>query len=295
LEIILVDDGSSDSSGNICDEYAKRDERIIVIHKNNGGLSDARNSALDICKGEYITFIDSDDFVSPLFVELLYSVMEKGNCDIVALKGGTDFWDGEIEPILVTSLSGIKVDYMTSDEALERMLYQHIATGAPFKFCRREIYDNIRFPYGYLYEDVATTYKLFINTKKSAIVYEDVYAYRKRRDSIIRQKFSEKKLIALKIFDQLIEDEALKKHGMEQAAICRAYSMLYSVFLQVDKADINHKKMIWNKLNSVSSSIRKNKSPLVRRKAKYASWISVLGMNASFCLGKKYGQKGTMN
>ena len=82
LEIILVDDGSKDNSGNICDEYAKRDERIKVIHKKNGGLSDARNAGIDICTGEYIAFLDSDDFIEEDMYEFLVKNLEKAKADI---------------------------------------------------------------------------------------------------------------------------------------------------------------------------------------------------------------------
>ena len=85
IEVILINDGSSDSSGKLCDEYKEKDIRIKVVHKTNGGLSDARNLGLDICKGEYISFVDSDDYVSPIFVEIYMQAMQEGNCDIVAM------------------------------------------------------------------------------------------------------------------------------------------------------------------------------------------------------------------
>ena len=77
LEIILVDDGSPDDCGDICDKYAEKDNRIVVVHKQNGGLSDARNKGAEIANGEYITFIDSDDYVTDTYVEYLYSLIEK--------------------------------------------------------------------------------------------------------------------------------------------------------------------------------------------------------------------------
>ena len=82
LEIILVDDGSTDSSGKICEEYSKTDNRIKVIHKTNGGLSDARNAGIEICKGDYITFVDSDDWIDPDLVKHLYDIIVKFNADI---------------------------------------------------------------------------------------------------------------------------------------------------------------------------------------------------------------------
>ena len=82
FELLLIDDGSPDASGQICDEYAARDRRIVVIHKDNGGLSDARNAGLDICKGEYISFVDSDDWINDKFIQNLYSSIKKNDADI---------------------------------------------------------------------------------------------------------------------------------------------------------------------------------------------------------------------
>lgn len=296
IEMLLVDDGATDNTGMMIEEKKKGDSRIKVIHKENGGLSDARNAGLSIATGEVISFVDSDDYLSPYFLEFMYKAMCDGNCDIVAIKEGTDFWDGEelIRP-LTANINEIEIEYLTSNQALEKMLYQQIDNGAQFKIYRRFILKGIQFPKGYLYEDVATTYKAFLNSKNAAIVYADLYAYRKRRDSIIRQKFSEKKLVCLKIFDQLVNDEGIRKIGLQRATKSRAYAMTYSVFLQVDPDDKNTKQLLWNKLKTVQKDIMFDFSKTMRKKNRYAAWISVLGMNASYWIGRKFGQKSTMN
>ena len=102
LEIILIDDGSTDTSGKICDEYAQKDARIRVLHKKNTGIADTRNIGLDISKGEYIAFVDSDDFVASIFIEVAMDAMLNEQCDLVALTDGIAFWDGEAEPNLLT-------------------------------------------------------------------------------------------------------------------------------------------------------------------------------------------------
>lgn len=295
LEIILVDDGSTDQSGSICDSYKEKDSRITVVHKKNGGLSDARNAGLNICKGDYISFVDSDDYLSPYFYEILMGVAEKKKCDIVALKGGTSFWDGEETPILAKNKEMFSAYYSNSHDVLERMLYQEIATGAPFKVYKKEVFDNIRFPVGYLYEDVATTYKSFFNAKECAIVEADIYAYRKRRDSIIRQSFSPKKMICLDIFNQLVNDEQLKDAGLQKAAKSRVYAMTYSVFLQVPEDDKETQRIIWNKLKTVQKDVMFDTSKIMRKKNRYAAFVSLLGMNISYIIGRKFGQKGSMS
>lgn len=295
LEIILVDDGSTDQSGSICDLYKEKDSRITVIHKKNGGLSDARNTGLNICKGNYISFVDSDDYLSPYFYEILMSVAKKKNCDIVALKGGTSFWDGEESPVLAKSKDEFSVRYLKSYDVLERMLYQEIATGAPFKIYKKKTFEKICFPEGYLYEDVATTYKPFFNAEKCAIVEAEIYAYRKRRDSIIRQSFSPKKMICLDIFDQLANDMQLKGAGLQRAAKSRVYAMTYSVFLQVPESDKKTQRIIWNKLKTVQRDVRFDTSKIMRKKNRYAAYVSMFGMNISYKIGRKFGQKGSMS
>lgn len=294
LEIILVDDGSTDSSGSICDSYKNVDSRIKVIHKKNGGLSDARNVGLDNCKGDYISFVDSDDYLSPYFYEILVGAAENNCCDIVALKGGTSFWDGEEAPVLAKNKDDFSIRYLNSHDALERMLYQEIATGAPFKIFKKKTIEKIRFPIGYLYEDVATTYKPFFNARRCAIVDADIYAYRKRRDSIIRQSFSPKKMICLDIFDQLVNDDQLQDAGLQKAAKSRVYAMTYSVFLQVPQDDKETQRILWNKLKTVERDVMFDTSRIMRKKNRYAAFVSVLGMNISYIVGRAFGQKGSM-
>lgn len=296
LEIILIDDGSADKSGEICDSYIEIDKRIKVIHKENGGLSEARNVGLDVCTGDIISFIDSDDYISTFFIEIMMKVMNETGCDIVALVGGTEFWDGDIDIVnLAASGKDFVYEYYPSMKVLAYMLYQKIATGTQFKIYRKHVFENIRFPKGYLYEDVATTYKAFFNADKAAVVSGKLYAYRKRKDSIIRQAFSEKKLVAMEIFDQLINDEKISNAGLSEAAASRGYAMLYSVFLQIPEDDIETQLLIWKKLSTVRKTILLDKSRLMRKKNKYAAFVSLFGMKASYRIGRRFGQKGSMN
>ena len=122
LEIILVDDGSSDGCSLICDEYGNLDSRIKVIHKNNGGLSDARNAALDIMQGEFVTFIDSDDFVSEFYVENLYQAIKEKECDISA-SWFIDYYEGDKLPE-AQPVKSDEINVFTRAEAYKKMLYQ---------------------------------------------------------------------------------------------------------------------------------------------------------------------------
>jgi glycosyltransferase involved in cell wall biosynthesis len=284
LEIILVDDGSPDHSGMICDNYAKKDARIVVIHKENGGLSDARNAGIDKSKGDILAFIDSDDYISPVFIETMVAPIISGKCDLTALKSSTSFYDGE-NAELATSMSACEVRIYSGKEVLERMLYQNIATGAPFKVCKREIFSDIRFPKGYLYEDVATTYKEFFVTKNAAIIDGSLYAYRERSNSITHQKFNKNKMIVLKIHEQLINDPNLVESDLISAATARVYQMVFNVFLQVPVSEKKLMKELWKVIKHDRTIILKDKSPLMKKKNCYGAIISYAGMNLTHFIG----------
>lgn len=119
IEIILVDDGATDNSGEMCDFYAKEDSRVKVIHKDNGGLSDARNCGIEVTKGEFITFVDSDDIVSCKYIETLYSLIKNNNADISICNCVHCFDDTDIQFSMSTYL-----EVLDSDSAINNLLYQ---------------------------------------------------------------------------------------------------------------------------------------------------------------------------
>ena len=183
IEIILVDDGSPDNCGQICDDYAKTDKRIRVIHKQNGGLSDARNAGIDIARGEYIAFVDSDDYISPNMYKCLYELIEKNNADIAVCRSVlvNENEDARFE----NSGIGKKMD---NEQALHEMICKRLFTvNAWNKLYKTALFKDIRYPVGMLYEDLATTYKLI--DKSTYVVYTDarLYAYVQRDGSIMNK------------------------------------------------------------------------------------------------------------
>ena len=295
LEIILVDDGSPDNCGKICDEYTIVDKRIKVIHKENGGLSDARNVGFEASLGEYIVFIDSDDYVSSCFIETLYLGISKYNCKVAALHYGTDFWDEEnYRPTLEVNTQKCNMELLNSDEFLKRMFYMKVATGAPFKMCHRDIFKDIRFPKGYLYEDLATTYKYFLLCDKVVQINAELYAYRKRRDSIIREKFTDKKMIIVNIANDLTAEITKKHSSLRAAAHSRVFSAVFSVFLQVPYENKDYLKKLWVEIKKYRKEVILNVDKMNRKKNIYAAIISLLGMRISYFIGRKFGQKETI-
>ena len=294
IEIILVDDGSPDNCGVICDEYEKKDNRIRVIHKKNGGLSDARNAGLDICRGEYISFIDSDDFVAPYFLEMLYNAITQNNTCISLITHAVNFLDNKKFENNITFSKGLtdcKIKCVSAYEILESLMYQKVLCGAQFYLYKREIFDNLRFPLGCLYEDLATTYKAIIKSNKIAIVDSDVYAYRVRNDSILRKPFNNEKMIIIDITRSLYKDICFYDLKLQNAAASRAFAANYNVFLQVPKEDRESMQKLWNEIKKYRKYVLTDVNINMRIKNRIGVLITYFGMNIAWILGRKLTHK----
>lgn len=202
LEIILVDDGSPDDCPQKCDAYAAKDNRIKVIHQKNGGLSAARNAALDICQGEYISFVDSDDVVADDFIETLYKVLTENNVEI-AICNNQIF--STALPVNKPNVG--KVTVYDARQAVKRLLEaKPFGTSACDKLYAHRVFKDLRFPTGLIYEDLAAIWKTFAQVEKVAYVPTAKYYYRCNPSSITHAKFTHKNLDIIKSF-QLVLDE----------------------------------------------------------------------------------------
>ncbi len=196
LEIILVDDGSPDSCPQICDEYAIKDSRIKVIHKENGGLSDARNAGMSVATGEYISFIDSDDYISLDFIETLYNTMKYESsdiveCDVIKIFENKDPKVNEYE-------NNFKVETFDTQDSLsmliaENQFRQHVWN----KLYKSGIALHIPFKKGKLNEDEFWTYQVFGQAKRVTKIKKLMYYYLQRESSIMGNKFNIRRLDAL--------------------------------------------------------------------------------------------------
>lgn len=235
LEIILVDDGSTDGSGDLCDELVKRDLRSRVLHKPNGGLSDARNYGLRFANGDWVSFVDSDDFISPVFVEVLLKACLKTGCQISAVPFGKPFDDGDQCALVNSADSVVAATALLSSNVQNLMLYQALDTAAQWRLYAKELLGTDPFPRGLYYEDLASIYKIIHGVDSVAIVdCRDLYAYRMRSDSIIRQEYKHiKGESALKIADQLYRDICNWYPNLSKAAASRCFSVCRMVFAQI--------------------------------------------------------------
>ena len=189
LEIILVDDGSPDNCGALCDNYALKDKRIIVIHQENKGLSEARNAAIDIASGEYITFIDSDDWIDLNFIEYLLKLLINEKAQIAVTSFLNVFEDGSTQKN--TNESSLirlnKIDALSC-----YLLNDYLTPCACGKLYKKELWNNIRFPEGKLFEDQFTIYKVLEKAQTVIFSPNDFYFYLKRDGSIGHSPFSSK-------------------------------------------------------------------------------------------------------
>lgn len=228
IEIILVDDGSTDNSGAICDEWSERDCRIKVIHKTNGGLSDARNAGMQIATGELIGFVDSDDYISENMYELLYNNMLENESDISAC-GIELFWDDETPSRMLTPPGNY---LLTKTKALEATIQESlIVQPVVYKLYKRKLIKNIFFPVGKYHEDVFWTYQAIARAENISIFDTPCYFYRQRSGSIMGNDFSLKRLDALEAKVQRAEFIREKYKDLSDLANCDVwFSCMY--FLQ---------------------------------------------------------------
>ena len=201
IEIILVDDGSTDLSGKMCDDFAKIDSRVRVIHKENGGLSSARNAGIDICKGDYVGFVDSDDVVSKEMFFCLYELSQELSADI-AICSYSKFTDTVDFPVSTNN----DYEVLNHEIALKELFKgeKYFVTSWD-KIYKRELFNDIRFPNGKIHEDMFTTYKLFDLSNTVVYTKKILYGYRIRKNSITNTSFSEKRFDNLEAIDEIID------------------------------------------------------------------------------------------
>lgn len=194
LEIILVDDGSPDNCPAMCDNWALKDNRIKVIHKVNGGLSDARNAGLKIATGEYVAFLDSDDWINESYYEVLINALINNHCDIVS--GGYEVvFSRESKKIISDSGKTIVLD---KNEAMSKLIDESLLKHVVWnKIYKRSLINDVLFEVGKCHEDVFWTYQVIGKAQRIAVVDYKGLFYFQREDSIMGSSFSVRRLDAV--------------------------------------------------------------------------------------------------
>jgi glycosyltransferase involved in cell wall biosynthesis len=221
LEIILIDDGSPDNCGKICDEYAKKDKRIKVIHKPNGGLSDARNTGLDIAKGEYIAFVDSDDYIAEEMCEELLDIAQKEEADIVVC----GVYDVRKEGITVFDRN---LNVSDKDTILYQIFTDYYPSYSWNKFFKAHLFSEIRFPH-IKFEDLFIMPTLILAAQKISFTPKAYYYYNRTNENSITS-FLTNPTNRYGAFKAWEERERLSREYCKKAyPLCQKRAIKYSI------------------------------------------------------------------
>lgn len=283
IEIILIDDGSKDKSGNICDRYVEKDKRAVVIHKENGGLSDARNVGIKRAKGKYVVFVDSDDIIDSTLIECLYSMVsgsetQIGICDLLHCYPHEGVFFKE----------ETKRTTFDSDDAIVEMLYQRsFLVAACGKIFPKKYFENIQFPVGILFEDSAIMYKLFDMTERIVYCDAQLYGYMHRDGSITTKTFSNRDYDILIICNEIIEYMQNRNKKLQRAANVYYTNACLRIFLNAPRNGDYDKMII-----KCEEDIKKNRwkcvfDPKVRKKLRMSLLLFTLNRKLLFIMYRK--------
>lgn len=273
LEIIVINDGSTDFSLEIAQTYADKDDRIKVFSQDNAGLSEARNRGLSVATGDLITFVDSDDLLLPDAMEILNGVMLQTEADIV--EGG--IISGDTIPKKIKK-SSQKIDLFIPEEAISRVLYQKILLPSAWgKLYKSALFENIKYSKGILYEDLDIFYKIYDRSARIAYIDYPVYFYRNSDGSIVNS-WKPQRLDVLDVTDKIEKYISEKYPDLLPAAKDRRLSANFNMFALCSiHGDKNNAGKCWQhiKQNRLQSLL----NPKVRSKNKAGILLSYCGKN----------------
>lgn len=289
FELILVNDGSTDKSGLICDEYEKKDDRVKVIHQEYKGVSAARNVGINNAKGHYIGFVDSDDYIYKDMYSTLYNLCEQTNSDIGVCK-----LFREIDGKIINLDDKLIIKEMDNEEAMKELfkgiLYRFSLANKLFK---KSCFNGVEFPEGRIHEDLSTTYKLFANSAKTVYTNSTGYVYVKRSNSILTKQFYEKRLDAFYGWDEILQFMKYYSNELDEyvnsafgyGSIDNIFYILNQVNDKVSREKYLSKIRIYTK--KYNRELMKNSNLSVKQKF----IIKVLNFNPKFLGLIKYKEK----
>lgn len=238
LDILLVDDGSTDSCAQICDEYQSKDSRVRALHKENGGIADARNFGIEHARGELLTFIDGDDIITPEYVaHLVAPFLERDDVDM-----STTHFVKVLPDQIIPASAGeeVSVDVLTAEEALRLLFLQKgITTSAWAKMYRPALFDGIRYPTTYMPEDLPVTYRLISASRSVACVNAADYLYVQHPGSFTSKANYAKRLPGIQIAREAVDFVADRHPAVTEEAKVRAFMEAAFLLEQVpSRADL---------------------------------------------------------
>ncbi|MDB5162506.1 MAG: putative glycosyltransferase [Candidatus Saccharibacteria bacterium] len=242
LDVILIDDGSTDKSGDICDQYATKDSRVRVIHGINRGVSHARNIGINIARGEYISFVDADDVIASGYFEMLHRILKDNNSDI-STSGTMTVYDLKLMDTTATDHSQA-VDIMSGVQATKSMLYQNKLSNSPFaKLYSKKLFDTIKFNENLVIaEDLDLNYQLILRANTVAVNLARNYFYFQRPGSAMQSTFSLKRTDGLTVAKRLMSHSKLHYPAIVNSAKNRLFIEAVLVATEISYANQEYKK-----------------------------------------------------
>lgn len=277
LEIILVNDGSPDNCGIICEKYANKDKRIKVIHKENGGLSDARNEGLRTFQGIYVTFVDGDDWISKFYIENLYNAIRSSEADLAISNFENVKKNCKIKKSPINTLLNMQV--VTVEDCFKKLLNQRgVETSAWGKMYRKNIIKDLQYPVGKLYEDIPVTTQAISRCSKIVIIDNIDYYYFQRNDSIQYEKFKIEKMDAIYHMKDLNQYIKVQYPNLCPDADSRYFCTLCNVFFQITSSEYKKEQnFIWSEILKIRKYVILNRHG--RLKARIGAVTSYFGFN----------------
>ena len=274
IEILLINDGSTDNCDNICKNYQKLDKRIVYQYKENGGLSSVRNLGLKISKGKYVIFIDSDDTIEQEMIEIMYGCIKDNKAEICCCGRTNIFDDGQRKELFN------KYCVYNSKEALASLLvYDNMDSSVCDKLILKSLYDGLEFPSGYIAEDVMVTYKLLSRANKVVNCGQCFYNYYQYSGSMSRSKFS-KKTMGIYYYHKEVYEYVIDNHpSLEQEAEYFYFSRLIYLYMLCLKSKYYGEefKIIKQEISKAKRKINKNK--FITTKEKLIVFLKSFGMS----------------
>lgn len=280
LEIIIINDGSTDKSLEICDKIICDDKRFKIYTRENRGVAFTRNELIKKCTSNYFIFLDSDDYIEKDYIKTLMQIIEKYDVDMV------------VSQIILYNKKkrdiSVKTDIIDNKEALKKLLYNHRITHGPIcKLYKKEVFENIQFPNGKIYEDLGVMYKIIDKCKKIALTNYQGYNYVYNRNSITKSKFSNDEISMLKYGEQIFE-YVIKEYGEE--LLLPALNVLVEQSIELG-LKIPLKKEYRNEIGKVKGYIKTYRIKLLKSKETYPRiklllFSSFLGIRVMKIIGK---------
>lgn len=284
IEILLIDDGSPDNSGKICDEAAKNDKRIRVIHKQNEGVSKARNTALDAMRGDFVTFVDADDYVAEDFIECLYNAIKTCNADISTCGHYRVNFDGSLNRIYNLSDNPEEIICLDGKDSVMNMFYGKICSASSgSKLYKKELFENLRYPNYIMGEDTFVVYHTFMKANLIAHTNKPMYFYVQQITSVTNSRSNYYKFYDyVRLYDHIIG--SIGNDTKSEFSLAVANRLIENNFWVYMKLR-NCPNMFDEEKRHIEENIRKYRryiinNPAAQPRVRMACALSYAGMNA---------------